>query len=266
MASIFSVQNLQTFLRRKIFPRPPGPPGPPGRRPGPPPGPPEGGPLWAAGAAGASGAFTWFSSDLLFPLYVLSGYRPAGAKAQMISQGRYGTSELVSRYKPSIQSAFALGAGWDGFCRRGFCWGRRGRNCGSRRGGRSRRFRAYLATGSAERFYLGQSLLFLVHAHGDELDHRLRDAQTALKLEDHGASGFFGHLDVIAVIKFADKVGQLAAAHLLDVLHYAATVGDAGREAGDQLVDVFVDRIGSNNEHYLIQTRHPCFLSPLRRQ
>src|ERR1700685_4474730 len=34
MASIFSVQNLQTFLRRKNFPRPPGPPW--GRPPGPP--------------------------------------------------------------------------------------------------------------------------------------------------------------------------------------------------------------------------------------
>src|ERR1022692_4032572 len=34
MASIFSVQNLQTFLRRKNFPRPPGPPE--GRPPGPP--------------------------------------------------------------------------------------------------------------------------------------------------------------------------------------------------------------------------------------
>ena len=33
MASIFSVQNLQTFLRRKNLPRPPGPPDPPGRPP-----------------------------------------------------------------------------------------------------------------------------------------------------------------------------------------------------------------------------------------
>ena len=44
MASIFSVQNLQTFLRRKNLPRPPGPPE--GRPPGPPwgRGPPERGP------------------------------------------------------------------------------------------------------------------------------------------------------------------------------------------------------------------------------
>src|ERR1700722_1424787 len=71
MASIFSVQNLQTFLRRKNLPRPPGPPDPPGRpppgRPPGPPGPPEGRSLGAAGAL-ASGAFT-VSSDMLFPLY-----------------------------------------------------------------------------------------------------------------------------------------------------------------------------------------------------
>src|SRR5690348_2403266 len=74
MASIFSVQNLQTFLRRKNLPRPPGPPGPPGRPPGRPPGPdpgpaPGAGPGPAAGAP-ASGAFT-VSSDMLFPLYLL---------------------------------------------------------------------------------------------------------------------------------------------------------------------------------------------------
>src|SRR3954467_9191590 len=37
MASIFSVQNLHTFLRRKNFRPPSRPPGPPGRGPRPPP-------------------------------------------------------------------------------------------------------------------------------------------------------------------------------------------------------------------------------------
>src|SRR5579872_4584951 len=36
MSSIFSVQNLQTFLRRKNFRPPPSRGGPPGPRPGPP--------------------------------------------------------------------------------------------------------------------------------------------------------------------------------------------------------------------------------------
>src|ERR1700722_18094282 len=69
MASIFSVQNLQTFLRRKNLPRPPGPPagrGAPAGRP-PPEGPPA--PDWAEWAEGAplSGALLCVSSDIVFP-------------------------------------------------------------------------------------------------------------------------------------------------------------------------------------------------------
>src|ERR1022692_965455 len=79
MASIFSVQNLQTFLRRKNFPRPPGPPE--GRPPGPPGRPParggaELGPVlgaeldsWGAADAPVSGALPVVSSDIVFPLY-----------------------------------------------------------------------------------------------------------------------------------------------------------------------------------------------------
>src|SRR5690349_17011896 len=62
MASIFSVQNLHTFLRRKNF-RPPGPPGPPSRPPGPerggrrsPDRSPDGAPSLAAGAGLVSSA------------------------------------------------------------------------------------------------------------------------------------------------------------------------------------------------------------------
>src|SRR5690242_14573492 len=83
MASIFSVQNLQTFLRRKNLPRPPGPPGrgPRGLSPGPElglsPGPelglspgPEAGrgdsDCWGPSAAAAG--FTWVSSAIVFPL------------------------------------------------------------------------------------------------------------------------------------------------------------------------------------------------------
>src|ERR1700688_3784308 len=89
MESIFSVQNFQTFLRRKNL-RPPGPPpGPPaGRDPPGPPGPPAGrgprgvkveGPEWA-GAACCSGALlgAWVvsSSMILFPLVVSAGPGP----------------------------------------------------------------------------------------------------------------------------------------------------------------------------------------------
>src|SRR5580693_6522715 len=84
IASIFSVENLQTFLRRKNLPRPPGPPW--GRPPGPPWGRPP--PLRGDGpelepllglelgpeselacGAPASDALTGVSSDILFPLY-----------------------------------------------------------------------------------------------------------------------------------------------------------------------------------------------------
>src|ERR1039457_5045298 len=94
IASIFSVQNLQTFLRRKNFPRPPGPleGRPPGPLEGRPPerGPPEPEPEpepelgpefepcpdsdpelpWDADAP-ASGAFPGVSSDMMFPLHSL---------------------------------------------------------------------------------------------------------------------------------------------------------------------------------------------------
>jgi len=77
IASIFSVQNLQTFLRRKNFPRPPGPPW--GRAPGPPwgrppperGGGPELGPDSDACDAPESDALPGFSSDIMFPLYSL---------------------------------------------------------------------------------------------------------------------------------------------------------------------------------------------------
>src|SRR6202167_5969414 len=81
MASIFSVQNLQTFLRRKNFPRPPGPPE--GRPPVPPCGrpPPERGagpelelelgPDSDACGAPESDDLPGVSSDITFPLYSL---------------------------------------------------------------------------------------------------------------------------------------------------------------------------------------------------
>src|SRR6202021_3294726 len=76
MASIFSVQNLQTFWRRKNFPRPPGPPE--GRPPGPPCGrpPPERGAGLELGAdselaAPVSGALPGVSSDIAFPFHSL---------------------------------------------------------------------------------------------------------------------------------------------------------------------------------------------------
>ena len=78
---------------------------------------------------------------------------------------------------------------------------------------------------------------------------------------DHRATGLDRHQNVIAVIELADQVGELAPAHLLHRLHHAPAIGDGGGKAGDQLVDILIGRIGPNDEHYLIQTRHPISLS-----
>src|ERR1035438_6300955 len=96
-------------------------------------------------------------------------------------------------------------------------------------------YRGWLAANSAQSLDLGQTLLFLVDAHGDELDHRLSNAQAALQLEDHGAGGLDGEQNVVAVVELAHHVSKLAATHLLDILHHSAATGNGGGEAGDQL-------------------------------
>ncbi len=66
----------------------------------------------------------------------------------------------------------------------------RGGNCGGNRRVDSRcgrrRFCADLATRAAEGLHLCKTLLFLVNAHGDELDDRLGDAETALQFRTTG--------------------------------------------------------------------------------
>src|ERR1700739_682065 len=187
MASIFSVQNLQTFLRRKNLPRPPGPPDPPGRPPGRPPGPPgppDGRSLCAAGAL-ASGAFT-VSSDILFPLYSVGFLAPGlvlvpGTEMQCRTAANV---SFIGREGGGIPRK--LSAGRDGFG----SFGNRGSGNRSMSGRCSsgRRFRADLTTYTAQCLHLGKTLLFLVHAHGDELDYWLREAAEACPPPHHGAS------------------------------------------------------------------------------
>src|SRR3974390_504969 len=98
MASIFSVQNLHTFLRRKNF-RPPGPPGPPSR---PPPGPERGGrrspddPSVAAGAGLVSSAMLLLRNIQLLRVgpWLSAGLgrahrRPQTNSRQAVRQRRY---------------------------------------------------------------------------------------------------------------------------------------------------------------------------------
>ena len=75
-----------------------------------------------------------------------------------------------------------------------------------------------------------------------------------------GAIGLDGQQNVVAVVELAHHVGELAPAHLLDRLDHAATVGDGGGKAGDQLVGILFGHIGPNDKHNLIQTGHLVFL------
>src|SRR5580698_6948282 len=108
IASIFSVQNLQTYLRRKNLPRPPGPPE--GRPPGPPAGrPPERGGApselaWGADAgAPVSGAFPGFSSDMLFPLHSLC-FRRRNGRRKTVFRPKRTTRDIVSRDGDSLKT------------------------------------------------------------------------------------------------------------------------------------------------------------------
>ena len=57
------------------------------------------------------------------------------------------------------------------------------------------------AANAAQSLYLSQSLLFLVDAHGDELDDRLSDAHTALQFKHPRAVGLNGQQNVVAVVE-----------------------------------------------------------------
>ena len=116
--------------------------------------------------------------------------------------------------------------------------------------------RAALHLGVAQGLHLGQTLLFLVHAHGDELDHRLGDAQAALDLADQAARRGDREQHIEAVVELADGVGQTAASHLLDALDLAAAGGDVGREAFDQLVQIGLLHVGTNDKHDFVSAIH----------
>jgi hypothetical protein len=150
MASIFSVQNLQTFLRRKNLPRPPGPPEPPGRPPGRPPGPPgppDGRSLCAAGAL-TSGAFT-DSSDILFPLYPVGFLGPEPRYRKAVSNSR--ERVLIRREGGEVLQKLSAGRdGFGSFSNRG-----RGNRGMSDRCSGGWRFRADLAARAAEGLHFG---------------------------------------------------------------------------------------------------------------
>jgi len=101
---------LQTFLRRKNFPRPPGPPD--GRPPGPPEdgrpperGGPEPGPDSACGAAPVSGALPGVSSGMMFPLHS-SCSRWVRRRTRDTGFGRSGFFQMKDRQRRFLIDGF----------------------------------------------------------------------------------------------------------------------------------------------------------------
>src|SRR5215472_14537588 len=107
---------------------------------------------------------------------------------------------------------------------------------------------------------LGDALLFLVGAHGDELDHLLGDAEAALNLVDERRGRLDDEEDVEAVVELADGVGEPATAHLLGLLHGAATLGDVAGECLNDLVDLGLFDVGPDDEHdFVAAVAHEYF-------
>src|SRR5581483_11745907 len=220
MASIFSTQNLQTFLRRKYF-RPPsrGPPGPPGR------GPRDGrSPRESAGRASVR-------------------VSPAGASAA-------GAVVLVS-------SAINL---LNNLSRRCHAKGGTGvlARTTPNRPFRRCRCRSRLAARFADCLDLVETLLLLVDANRQELDDRFSDAQTALQFMNESASALDGQQYVHTILELADLVGQAALAHAFHVPHRATRGGYLVFQRGNDFVQFFVHHVGANDEHQLISTIHSC--------
>src|ERR1700733_8813524 len=278
IASIFSVQNLHTFLRRKNL-RPPGPPAgaPAGRGVrGPAPGP-EWPPLGRdAGACCSVECVLLISSAMIFPSqHVVPSPRSRPALGSLnirqASVERKRSAAIVMRYttrtSPRRRSLKKLNRRSDSLGGRMF-----GRSCCSRlllivslRGGsvaRRRlvrlcaRLRAALDLGIANRLNLRQTLFFFVHAHRDELDHLLRHTQTALKLHDQRALRSNDHQNVKPIVKLAHSVGKPASAHLLDTLYLAGAIGDVSGKAFNQLVEVSFFNVRPDDEHNFVGTIH----------
>src|SRR5277367_2409669 len=186
MASIFSTQNLQTFLRRKYLrpPAPPSrpPPGPPGREEG-----------RRSPRSGRSPPEDDSDDDLV-------------SSAMMLLRSVVGQWSLVAEFLASI----VLGQRPKAKDRRQFL-----RCCrGSFPSSLSRwRRRCGFPLRVLDRLDLVQPLLLFVDAHGQELDHRLGNAQPALQFVNQAAAAFDGEQHVDAVMKFPDGVSQPPLAH-----------------------------------------------------
>src|SRR5258706_1930901 len=242
MSAIFSVQNLQTFLRRKNL-RPPSRGGPPGPdRPPPPPNrgrSPEGRNSRGPSPAGRSGRSV---GALVSSVITLLNQWPVildliGDQWPVKS---FGILELASDHRP-----LSLRRCWSFRCRR-----RRRffRYC--------RRHRAHFLLRVAQLLDLVQTLLLFVDAHGEVLDHWLSNAQTALQFMHHRASALNRHQNVEALTELAHHVRQTPFAHAIDTLDRTSSRSHGGLQVRNQLLEIFVRHIRPDNKHQFISTIH----------
>src|SRR5581483_4739870 len=130
------------------------------------------------------------------------------------------------------------------------CCGRLSASFGCcRRGGRLAARIAYLLN-------LVESLLLLVDAHGEELDHRLRYAQTAFQFMDQRSRPLNGQQNVHSILESADHIRQPPLAQPFHALHIAAGRGDLVFQRGNQFVEILVRHIRPNDKHQFISTIH----------
>src|SRR5208337_1845612 len=184
MSAIFSVQNLQTFLRRKNF-RPPSRGGPPGpERPPPPPppkrgrSPPERGPSPEGRDGRSPAGAAAFVSSVITLLLKISCQWPVVSR-QLNAPSRFAAWKREQTYWQLL-----LGRCRSFLCRRRGRWSffHHDRGLG-----------AHLLARVAQLFDLLQALLLFVDANREEFDHRLGNPQPPLQFVDHRARAFDGH-------------------------------------------------------------------------
>ena len=103
---------------------------------------------------------------------------------------------------------------------------------------------------------LGETLFFFVHADGDELDDRLGDAEAALDFSDELGGRGYGEQDIETVVELLYGVGEAAAAHLFGGLDFSTTGGDVAGEGLDELVEIALFDVGSNDKHDFVRAIH----------
>src|SRR5580704_6115032 len=221
IASIFSTQNLQTFLRRKYLRPPPPPPsrppqGPPGRDDGR--RPPRSG---RSPPEDDSDALVSSAMMLLNPVVSHWSF-VVGQRPEANDQRR-----LLRRSRGSFPSNLSRS-----------------------------HWRCRFALRVFDRLDLIQALLLLIYAHGEKLDHRLSHAQAAFQFMNQATTAFDSQQHVNAVVKLPDGVSQPPLAHALDTLHQPGRRSHSRLQRGNKFVLILLRHIRPDDEHQFISTIH----------